>query len=339
MTEPAVPLWPAGSATGIGSLPGTDIAEAVKFTLGELPDLPYLPELPARGPGADMIGRSAGLLVEFPVELYTGRWRVAAGAGRELRRAYDLRERDLDQLTEQADRYTGTLKVQAAGPWTLAASIELALGEAVLSDHGAARDLAGSLAEGLKSHVAEVRRRVPGATVLLQLDEPSLPAVLAGRVRTASTLHTYRSIPLSTVRDTLASVISAAGVPVVVHCCAPDAPLGLLREAGAAAFALDLELIGNGAEKLDVIGEAIDAGLGLFAGVARTTPPVSGKRPDSAALADRVRRLWRDLGFADELLAQRVVVTPACGLAGASPAYAQAVLKACREAARRLTGE
>ncbi|GAA1627673.1 methionine synthase [Catellatospora bangladeshensis] len=339
MTEPEAPLWPAGSATGIGSLPGTDIAEAVKFTLGELPDLPYLPELPARGPGADMIGRSAGLLVEFPVELYTGRWRVAGGTGRELRRAYDLRERDLDQLTEQADGYTGTLKVQAAGPWTLAASIELALGEAVVSDHGAARDLADSLAEGLKAHVAEVRRRVPGATVLLQLDEPSLPAVLAGRVRTASTLHTYRSVAASTVRDSLASVISAAGAPVVVHCCAPDAPLGLLREAGAAAFALDLELIGNGAEKLDAIGEAIDAGLGLFAGVARTTPPASGKRPDSAALADRVRRLWRDLGFADELLPQRVVVTPACGLAGAPPAYAQAVLKACREAARRLTGE
>ncbi|MEV4415293.1 methionine synthase [Catellatospora sp. NPDC049609] len=339
MTEPVAPLWPAGSATGIGSLPGTDIAEAVKFTLGELPELPYLPELPARGPGADMIGRSAGLLVEFPVELYTGRWRVAGGAGRELRRAYDLRERDLDQLTEQAEGFTGTLKVQSAGPWTLAASIELALGEAVVSDHGAARDLAGSLAEGLKGHVAEVRRRVPGANVLLQLDEPSLPAVLAGRVRTASTLHTYRSVAPSTARDTLSSVISAAGVPVVVHCCAPDAPLALLREAGAAALALDLDLVGVGAERLDALGEAIDAGLGLFAGVARTTPPANGKRPDAAALADRVRRLWRDLGFADELLAQRVVVTPTCGLAGASPAYAQAVLKACREAARRLTDQ
>lgn len=330
------PLWPAGSATGIGSLPGTDIAEAVKFTLGELPDLPYLPELPARGPGADMIGRSAGLLVELPVEIYAGRWRVAASPGRELRQAYDLRERDLDQLTEQADGFTGTLKVQSAGPWTLAANIELALGEALVSDHGATRDLAESLAEGLKAHVADVQRRVPGAKVLLQLDEPSLPAVLAGRVRTASTLHTYRSVAPSTVRDTLASVIRAAGVPVIVHCCAPDAPLALLREAGAAALALDLDLIGTGAEKLDAVGEMIDAGVGLFAGVARTAPPANGKRPDGAVLADRVKRLWRDLGFANELLAQRVVVTPSCGLAGATPGYAQAVLKACREAGKRL---
>ncbi|GHJ49940.1 hypothetical protein Cs7R123_72820 [Catellatospora sp. TT07R-123] len=330
-------MWSAGSATGIGSLPGTDIAEAVKFTLGELPELAYLPELPGRGPGADMIGRGAAFLVGLPIELYTGRWRVAASAGRELRRSYDLLERDLDQLTEQAEGYTGTLKVQAAGPWTLASNIELPLGEAMLSDHGAARDLAESLAEGLKAHVADVRRRVPGATVLLQLDEPSLPAVLAGRVRTASTLHTYRSVPRSVIRETLTSVISAAGVPVIVHCCAPDAPLDLLREAGAAALAFDLDQLGGDRAKLDSLGEAVDAGLGLFTGVARTTAPASGRLPDAAALADRLRRLWRDLGFAEELLAARVVVTPACGLAGATPAYAQSVLKACRDAAHRLT--
>ncbi len=42
--------WPPGCATGIGSLPGTDPAEAMRIVLGELPDLPHLVELPARGP-------------------------------------------------------------------------------------------------------------------------------------------------------------------------------------------------------------------------------------------------------------------------------------------------
>ena len=42
--------WPAGSATGIGSLPGTDIAEAQRIVLGELPNLPHLAELPAGAP-------------------------------------------------------------------------------------------------------------------------------------------------------------------------------------------------------------------------------------------------------------------------------------------------
>jgi ammonia channel protein AmtB len=35
-------------------------------------------------------------------------------------------------------------------------------------------------------------------------------------------------------------------------------------------------------------------------------------------------------------VAGQVVLTPACGLAGASPAYARAALAHCREAARLL---
>jgi hypothetical protein len=35
-------------------------------------------------------------------------------------------------------------------------------------------------------------------------------------------------------------------------------------------------------------------------------------------------------------LARQVVVTPACGLAGAPVEYARAVLAACRDAGRRL---
>ena len=37
-------VWPSGAATGVGSLPGTDPAEAVAVAFGEEPDLPFLPE-------------------------------------------------------------------------------------------------------------------------------------------------------------------------------------------------------------------------------------------------------------------------------------------------------
>ena len=90
--------WPAGAATGIGSLPGDDPFEAARLVFGELPDLPHLPELPARGAGADMIGRTASLLVDLPVEIVPSGWRVAAHAGRDLRRARDFLARDLDAL-------------------------------------------------------------------------------------------------------------------------------------------------------------------------------------------------------------------------------------------------
>lgn len=330
MTDHSWP-WPSGVATGIGSLPGTDIAEAQRIVLGELPELPHLPELPARGPGADLIGRTAGLLVDLPVELYAARWRITARSGRDLRRTRDLLERDLDQMTEQAAEYEGSFKIQAAGPFTLAAGVELPLGGRMLRDPGAVRDLTESLAEGLRQHVAEVRRRLPRASVLLQLDEPTLPAVLAGRVRTDG-WGTYRAVEAGVATTLLRTVVDAADVPVIVHCCAPDVPLELIRAAGAVAVALDLDL----ATDLDALGEALDAGLGLLAGVAPGVPAAGDRPPSSARLADRVRELWQRLSFPPRRLPEQVVVTPACGLAGASPDYVRAVLTACRDAGRRL---
>ncbi|MCU7723580.1 methionine synthase [Actinoplanes sp. KI2] len=323
--------WPVGAATGIGSLPGTDVVEAQRIVFGELPDLPHLPELPARGPGADLIGRSAGFLVELPVQLYAGRWQMAPRPGADLRRTLDLLERDLDQATEQGDGFAGTFKVQAAGPWTLAASLDLQIGGRLLRDPGAVRDLTDSLAEGLRRHVDDVRKRLPHATVLLQLDEPSLPAVLAGQVPTESGLSAYRAVDGHDAATALRTVVESAGAPVVAHCCAADVPLQVLRDSGAAAVALDLALL----KDLDPVGEAIEAGIGLFAGAAPTRPaggrPLTGKQ-----IAERVQKLWTRLGFPAARLAEQVVVTPACGLAGASEPYARAVLTACREAGRRI---
>jgi methionine synthase II (cobalamin-independent) len=321
-------LWPAGAATGVGSLPGTDIAEAIKIVFGELPDLPHLPELPARGPGADLIGRGASLLTELPIEVYAGRWRLAPRPGRDLRRARELLQRDLDALHDHASEYAGVLKVQAVGPWTLAASLELPLGGKALRDHGASREIVESLADGLKAHLADVRARVPNATVLLQLDEPSLPAALDGRIPTDSGLHTYRSVADSVARDALSAVIGAASGPVVVHCCAPAVPLRLLTEAGAVAVAIDLALDVD----LDQLGEAIDGGLALVAGAADPSVPA----PSSAQVASRVRAIWSHLGFNAQLAAERVAVAPSCGLAGTTPANARALLAACRDAGRRL---
>jgi methionine synthase II (cobalamin-independent) len=336
--------WPRGAATGVGSLPGTDIAEAQRIVLGELPDLPHLPELPARGPGADLVGRTAGLLVDLPVELYAARWRAAARPGVDRRRTLDLAERDLDQMTEQAEGYVGPFKVQAAGPWTLAAEIDLPVGGRMLRDAGAVRDLTASLAEGLTGHVAEVRARVPGASVILQLDEPWLPAVLAGRVPTESGFAMLPAVEPETATTALRDVIEKAGVPVVVHCCAPGVPVGLIRSAGAVAVGLDLAPLvepdakaGGGVGQLDQLGEALDAGLGLFAGAVPTEVPDTARAPSSAEVADKVRALWSRLGFPLSTVADQVVVTPACGLAGVTPEYARAALRACREAGRRLS--
>lgn len=323
--------WPAGAATGVGSLPGTDPVEAARLVFGELPDLPHLPELPGRGAGADTVGRGAALLVDLPVEIVPSGWRLAGRPGRDLRRARDFLAWDLDALEEQAAGYEGALKLQAAGPWTLAATVELPGGHAVVSDHGATRELAASLREGLAAHVAEVSRRVPGARVVLQLDEPMLPAVLSGRVPTPSGYGTVRSVEVHVAEQVLRDVLDVApGGGRVVHCCASDVPVRLLRQAGADAVSLDLSLVGAGA--LDELGAAVDAGVSLWLGVL----PGTDAAVDLDAARGPIRRLWRTLGFPDAVLARSVVPTPTCGMAGATPAHVRRVLSLLRDTGQSL---
>ncbi|MEV6836508.1 methionine synthase [Streptomyces sp. NPDC051133] len=321
-----------GAATGVGSMPGTDAREAAKTVTGSFEDFPFLPELPARGPGADMIGRTAGMLVELYARVEPSGWRIGDRPGRDTKRARSWLGEDLDALEEFTQDYAGDLKVQAVGPWTLAAALELRNGEAALSDPGACRDLAASLAEGLRLHLAEVRRRVPGARIVLQLDEPSLTAVLRGQVRSASGYRTHRAVDRQIAEATLRDVVGVHGDgPVVVHSCAPDVPFALLRRTGAAAVSFDLALLTERDD--DAIGEAVEAGTGLFAGV---VPGTDGPLSDPAGSVMGVRTLWRRLGLRPGLLAEAVTVTPACGLAGASPAYARQVLAHCVRAARSL---
>ncbi|MEU3916313.1 methionine synthase [Streptomyces sp. NPDC029721] len=318
-------------ATGVGSLPGGDAREAAKTATGSFEDFPYLPELPARGPGADMIGRSLGLLVDLYAHVEPSGWRISDRPGRDTRRARSWLGEDLDALEEFTQGYTGRLKVQAVGPWTLAAALELHGGEAVLQDPGACRDLAASLAEGMRGHLADVQKRVPGAEIVLQYDEPSLTAVLRGRVRSASGYRTYRAVDRQVVESALRDLFSVHDGEVVVHSCAPDVPFALLRRAGAAAVSFDFSLLTERED--DAIGEAVEGGMKLFAGV---VPGTDGPLSDPGGSVMGVRKLWRRLGLAPGTLAESVVVTPSCGLAGASPAYARGVQAHCVRAARSL---
>jgi hypothetical protein len=320
-------------------MPGTDPAEVVAVVLGELPDLPHLPELPARGPGADLTGRTATMLRDFPVETTAGRWKAAARPGRDQRRAQGLLLADLDAVQEAAGAWTGPFKIQVCGPWTLAATIELSRSQnPVLADPGAVADLIASLAEGVAAHVAEVRGRIPGADVLLQLDEPALPAVLAGSVPTASGLNRVGAIDTTVTRDGLHTVLDAATAVGLVHCCARDCPFQIIKDAGARAVAFDLSLLRPGGREQDELAEAVEAGLGVLAGVLE----ISSERPDSSRpgqvkdVVARVTELWHRMGIPAAGLERQVVLTPACGLAGASPAGARAALARCREAARLL---
>ena len=147
--EAMSPEPPTGVATGVGSMPGEDFREAMRMVLGVLPDLPYMPELPARSEAASMTGRSVAMLAELGADLQPAGWRLTDAPGRDQRRARSLLAQDLDAVEELTQDYAGAFKAQVAGPLTLAATVERPRGDRLLADHGARRELAQSLVEAI----------------------------------------------------------------------------------------------------------------------------------------------------------------------------------------------
>jgi methionine synthase II (cobalamin-independent) len=302
-----------------------------------------------------MIGRTAALLIDIPIETTPRGWRLSPERpGRDIRRAKSMLSSDLDAMEEVLDGYQGLLKVQLAGPWTLAATLEQPRSlNTALADPGAVADLAASLAEGAAAHVAEVAKRVPGAAIVIQLDEPALPAVIEGSVPTPSGLSRVRAVDEEILRERLRTVISATPGYTVVHCCRQAVPFAIIAGSGADGVSFDLSLLQRG--DWDHLAETAEASLGLLAGAtaaldnaerdrgARSARPLNPAGPATLAQApapERVARLvadaWRRMGLPPATCAPQVVITPACGLAGASPDGARAVLKRVREAARIL---
>lgn len=321
-------------ATGIGSWPGTDPREAVITVRDLLLDesgqgLPYLPETPARGPGADLVGRGAGVLTDLPVELQPSGWRFVDRPGRDAERTASLWRQDLDELTEAYDGYVGRLKVAVAGPWTLAASVELSRGERAVVDRGAALEIAQSLADGIGRLLADVARLLPGVEPVLQLDEPSLPAVLTGTLPTASGFGRIGGVDAQDVLRALQIVTSAYAGETVIHCCHPTAPIPVLRQSGATGLALDLTDASSA--RWESVAATMESGLRVYAGLLHTD--------GTGSVLEAARRLLEEadrVGIGSELLGD-VVVSPACGLAGASREEAISIQRAAVDLARELT--
>lgn len=338
----SVPVLRGGAATAIGSWPGTDGLEAARTVLGELEELPHLVELPDRGVGADMIGRTAAMLVDLPIDTSTTGYRLTDRPGAVLRRAQAHLARDLDFAEEALERAgvrgTGTpMKLQVAGPVTIAAELELRSGRRALTDPGAVRDLAASLAEGVRGHVHGVRRRF-GVDPVVQVDEPSLPAALAGALPGLTRFDSVPALPGPEAQALLGALVDAVdGAPVVVHGGgAAGAPVGLLRRLDVAAVSFffgDGGAAGLAAGELDALGEWLDAGRVLVLGLVPSLRPAAGT-PDRRVLAQPAVELVDRLGFSRRVLAEQVIVSPDRGLAAADPEWARiAVGLACTVAA------
>lgn len=332
----------AAAATGIGSLPGTDSREWSRTIAGELPDFPHVPELPDRGPGADMVGRTMSLLAEvapdLAVETTPTGWRFAAAPGRVMSRARSWINEDLDGIEQALALSRTPVKAQLVGPWTLAAAVEMRNGERAVRDVGACRDIAEALSEAVRHHLGDISRRLPERELVLQLDEPSLPSVLAGGVTTASGLATYRSVDPARVQSHLEWALGsarAAGATSGVHCCHPRVPVDLLVRSGCQWISVDAQDLDAARE--EALGAALESEMSLMLGYAPFQPQsLGGSRQLAERIAGRALEQYSRWGIAPDVANRHVVITPTCGLAGAGPEWVRTVYEALVTAGRLM---
>jgi len=321
------------TATGVGSWPGSSAREAAEVVVGELHRMPHLVELPARGVGADMIGRAGAILVDIAIDTVARGYRIASGRGSVARRAVSLLDEDVDALEEAWEKAglrgsERTVKVQAPGPVTLAAHLELPGGHRALTDAGAVRDLTRSLAEGVAALRAQLARRLQTA-VVVQFDEPSLPVALAGRLTGVTSLSPVHPVDQAVVTELLDDCVAVVGGQVVVHSCAAGLPWKLLQRSTIAAVSVDVHTLT--AADLDGVGEFVESGRSVLLGAVPTT--VSGTPPTADQIAATVAGVTDRLGFARAVLRDRIGVTPTCGLAAATPAWARTAIVLAQRAA------
>jgi methionine synthase II (cobalamin-independent) len=301
--------------------------------VGELHTLPHLVELPARGIGADLIGRAGALLVDIGIDTVPRGYRIAAGRTAVTRRAASLLDEDVDALEEAWEKAglrggTRTVKVQAPGPITLAAQLELAGGHRAITDAGALRDLTMSLAEGVSAHRTQLARRLD-SPVVVQFDEPSLPAALEGRLTGVTSMTPVHPVDEAVATALLDDCVATAGAEVVLHSCASELPWKLLQRSMIHAISVDVATLS--ASDLDGVGEFIESGRTVMLGLVPSTAP--GARPSAEEIAKAVVAITDRLGFPRSVLRERIGVTPACGLAGATLQWARVAIELAQKAA------
>lgn len=298
-------------AYGIGEFPGTNIHLAADIITGETPDFPHLPLLPERGLGADAVGRSAAVVRHLSIDRGPRAWVLRDRPQLLTRRSWDLLEADLDACEETWGTRLETLKTQIMGPWSLAASIELPNGHLVLSDSGARRDLSQALSDGIVQHCAELARRFEQPNIHVQVDEPLLAQIAAGRIRGTTDfdeLPAIREEHLAQLISTIADQLRAAEhiTSVMLNLSGqPNTPWEVLFHSGADTCQLALSQLRTH-QDLDNLARALST-PGLRVGLGLDLAAIDDEDADRAE-ATEIARLVDELGLARDVLTENIDV-------------------------------
>jgi hypothetical protein len=314
----------AGMATGIGSLPHADPAEAAAFVLEHLPELPAAPQLSAARLAEGMLAQAVagipGVRVKRTGTLAVDRALFDAEGAIESGlegNGWDGTRALLNAVTARRR----PIKLQLTGPLTLGLALIKGGAPAAEAFRVAARATA---AQG-RALVALARQMAPNAGLVVFVDEPALTGVGGGHV------------PLSTteVVDLVSGALASLGPNVLsgLHCCGmSDGRLALQAGPGVLSMPIDERLVDDG----PALASFLEGGGWIAWGAVPTDRPI-GDDPD--VLWRRVVDVWCELaraGCDPSLLRRQALITPSCGLAGHGLSQAAWVLRLCRQIGQRV---
>jgi hypothetical protein len=307
------PFVAAGAVTGIGSLPFTSIASAVRAIAEFSPEVPFWPQLPQRSERETIVGQCLGVVETF-IKPRDG------GYG------YQVREGQLDSVLEVFHRSDGALSaVNAAG----FAAFEQALSSGLFSSACAVKGqiegpitLAAylfyrnkpfladqALFSAIAFHVSQIlcwqidRLKVAGLPVLMFVDEPALCLdAPATKVVSEERRLNALAVTLENARN--------RGAYTGLHCCAAR-PFERMFRVRPDIISFDahegLDLFFADWHALDFIQQG-----GMVAyGIVPTRAGVNAV--DSATIFLRWLKAASEVGDPQKF-AQRAMITATCGL-------------------------
>jgi hypothetical protein len=316
------PVLVPGLATGIGSLPHTDAHEAADVVLRLLPELPAVPQLPARDPREGMLAQWLDALPEVAVAV-DGTIEVRGSSDAQPECVVDeAAHAGLLAFLDRAERLDQPLtrvKAQLTGPLTLGVVLHRA-GMPTRRAFRRAAEVTRAWSVALESTLND---RLPHASIVLFLDEPSLVAWKRGDP----------PLDRDAAIDILSGTLAATDCVTGVHVCG-DGDVGLALEAGPEVLGVE---VGDALVRDCIaIVRFLDGDGWIAWGAIPTDRPV-GESAD--AHWRRLATVWCELtrrGCDPVPLRARGIITPACGLAGYGASQAERVLGIARELASRV---
>jgi methionine synthase II (cobalamin-independent) len=313
----------SGIATGIGSLPHRDAAEAARFSLASI-ELPTIPSLPKRSPAEGMIAQAMVGMRGITVGQYGS---IAVDISRVDPMADVVTDIDHDAfggfrafLCEAGD-HTGPVKWQFVGPVTLG----MAMLRAGVPVHTAFEAAVRAVRAHVQNLIEIVATAMPDAQQLVFIDEPSLGELM----------HPGFPIAPDTAIDLVSGALAAIEPRAVagLHVCA-DSDIASQLASGPSVLSVPVRM------------SLVDSAGYLIRFLERGGTIAWGVVPTSGPIATSVERPWRQLsavwcklverGADPVLLRSQAMVTPECGLGLHSPSVAERVHAITADVGRRV---